>query len=130
MLKVIGIDEAVDLLRRAVEDKGPEYIDPNSSEDGCVNMNKDEDGNLCPSCIVGHVLVYAGVDMEFLFKYNGEAADTCLLVNEYVEGFDITKEAVAVLRVAQQHQDSGKTWRDAVNHARHIADILKGTYEQ
>jgi|SRR5690242_2954032 len=133
---VIDLEQALELLRDARDERGFEYVDPGSGEGmGCYNVTKeykDDEGNelpepvLCPSCIAGTVFSYAGVPLEFLYKHNGTVNSTVVAIQgELEEEFEVTPEAAAVLRVAQREQDSGKSWGVAVDAAQDIAAAFR-----
>lgn len=135
---VLDMDEALELLAKARDERGSNYVDPGATDAlGCYNVVKkyeDEDGVkfeepvLCPSCIAGTVFAYAGVDLDLLYQYNGTVNSTARAINEYDDGesYHVTPEAAAVLRAAQREQDSGKTWGDAVEAAYDIGNALRG----
>jgi hypothetical protein len=135
---VLDMDDALELLIRAREERGWDYVDPGSADSlGCYNVKKvyeDEDGVkfdepvLSPSCIAGTVLAYAGIDLELLYKYNGTVNSTVRAINEYDDGesYYVTPNAAAVLRVAQREQDNGKEWGVAVEAAYDIGNALRG----
>lgn len=135
---VVDMDQALDLLTRARDERGFDYVDPGSSDSlGCYNVTKvyeDEDGVkfdqpvLCPSCIAGTALAYAGIDLELLYNYNGTVNSTVRGINSYDDGesYYVTPKAAAVLRVAQREQDNGKEWGVAVEAAYDIGNALRG----
>jgi len=97
-------DEALNLLRRVVAEKGPEtngtngvYFDQERDSDGYLKPNKTK-----PHCIVGHVGVASGVQ-ELIDTL---AADNTVRIR-YVGniGNFIDPDAVAVLEAAQDVQD-------------------------
>lgn len=97
------------LLARAVAEKGPDYVDPNAG-DGCVYYNDD----LTPACIVGHVIEYWRED------HGTEIPDTVLENRGLGVGSDLLNEigwsrmAIHGLTAAQNMQDDGRTWGDAL----------------
>lgn len=98
-------EEARALLARAVEEKGADYVYP-EFETGCSYL--DGEGN--PSCLVGFVLTYAGVS-GFEIE-NCEGTQAAEVVGSI---FPDTEDRVrAALRAAQQVQDNGGTWAEAV----------------
>lgn len=97
----ITMEEAVSLLKRAVEEKGEDHIAPRVYFDWASGK---------PVCIVGQILHYLGVEavpLETGSAYGAIRAtfpDTSSLVK-------------AVLYEAQVEQDSGRTWGTAVKRA-------------
>jgi hypothetical protein len=123
---IIDMDRARELLDRAVQEKGGDYVDPDSGPNtGCVNVKRDENGELCPSCIVGHVFFYAGVSLQFLSDYCGDVSVLSKAVNEHDEGVKVTRDAAIILKVAQMHQDGGGTWLSAVDRAEGMYCMLQ-----
>lgn len=98
-------DEAVALLDRAVAEQG---------EDHRADDQYFKGGQ--PHCIIGHVLAYKGLDVNTPeyggeFPYEGrEVQDLKLL---YCDGR--TRE---LLLRAQEYQDQGRYWGDAVREAK------------
>jgi hypothetical protein len=101
-----------DLIEGAVALKGEDYVYPRreTSEDeiGWGGCDYIRDGQ--PSCIVGHVLVAAGVDPTALSLEEGQSAwtVTARLLPEW--GTDIQR----ALDSAQSAQDQGMTWGEAL----------------
>lgn len=138
MSRIFGKEDVLAMLERAVEAKGADYVDPGSIETyGSCEYAK----NGAPSCIVGHVFDYLGLDVTKL--ENGIVQDEVLVERFYVSpderlDFDtyrfdpsfyrgakleepeveFTKEAVTLLGYAQAQQDVGKTWGEAVKFAK------------
>ncbi len=123
----IDADRAIQLLHEARNSKGYDYVDQNSQCGGCRNTEWDRDeSKYVPSCIVGHVLVAAGVPVDTLSDFNGSITTTRVgLTNELgPDAFEITKEATVVLVTAQRAQDEGKSWGSAVDYADDVFAIL------
>lgn len=133
MTKTIGKDEAVELIRHAVELKGEGYVDPGSTYGGCDYVTRGG----APLCIVGHALVELGVPTEALIK---APEIDCLIALPYdsegeptgwpgrikylfdgavleVEDVEFTPEAVRAFEAAQLAQDGGETWGTALTEA-------------
>lgn len=103
----LDYNEALELLGRAVQEKGAEYFyeigDTHSC--GCVYFRDNK-----PACIVGHVLAYKGVKPEDLRPEENEANVSALGIGE-------DYRATALLDWAQAYQDRGVTWGEAVAKA-------------
>lgn len=131
MTTVVDEAKAIELLERAVEEKGSDYVDPRSSTTGCEYA--DEKGQ--PLCIVGHVLSYLGVDLRpvvFESAYGGPEerlwGDDFSAAELYgssekapLGDIEFTSEATYVLSEAQNYQDSGKSWGEALGAAQGAA---------
>jgi len=119
MTRVIDAPEALELLERAMQAKGEDYVDPNAvMGEGCEYG--DEFGH--PSCIVGHVFSYLGVDVTTVSRGSVRAVvEQVGIIGHSGElipdtpGF--TYNALTVLDRAQSIQDGGGTWGDAVASA-------------
>lgn len=109
----IEFDEAIALLKRAVEEKGADYqylAPPASPEKGtngtCVYFY---DGK--PSCIVGHVLAYKGMTAEEIGDNNAGSGVYSLSQLGIIEVDEVTREFLVQV---QQEQDLGVTWGDSL----------------
>lgn len=89
------------------------------NSDGCLYLQKDKDGNDCPSCLVGHVLARWGLPLDLLSRWNGLTAYSLAQEMRHDNGvaFEILDEAVELLVVAQESQDSGEPWGTALAKA-------------
>lgn len=137
---VIDGQQAIDLMRRAVAEKGVDftYVQPDPSK-ACVYVDTRVDPAVAtppPSCLVGHALVYAGVDPVLLWaadqgigEYEDEEyGETCKTddtsigssgFNEYLNqhGVTLTFEARRIFDQAQHIQDNGSPWGYALECA-------------
>jgi len=137
----------LDLLERAVNEKGADYIDPNASDGLGSCAYADMEGN--PLCIVGHVLSYAGmeltpgvlVDPQEAGMYYDEDYDKERLANYafgtgrgvgmlYANDDDVILPAtdwdvIDILAVAQKVQDNGKSWGAALAEAKKKAGVTQ-----
>lgn len=105
-------EQALEGLERAVAEKGEDYIDPrvdapDGDEGECMNWNPDG----TPSCIVGHILSYHGGTKDSI----GEGTVLRLRDNKKLKA---DRLAYDLLAAAQDYQDRGMTWRDAVDIAK------------
>lgn len=107
-----------DLLQQAVEAKGAGYVYPRSLdfETRCLYVENGE-----PSCIVGHVLVAAGLPVEMVAEldtFNGNGwgggVGAGRLAQRPFARYNISLPAASILGAAQAEQDGGSTWGDAV----------------
>lgn len=116
MTITITADEARELLTRAVEEKGADYIYPRvNNPDGCLYF----EGN-APSCIVGHVLAYKGMEP---FEDEGELNASTVHSLRHHMLFEVDNDRTfEALRAAQTWQDSGETWGDTLRVALDVLD--------
>lgn len=70
-----------------------------------------------PSCLVGHVLHRAGVDAATLNRLDMLGVSASALADY---GIQADVGAQRILGVAQQVQDSGKPWGEALRRAREV----------
>lgn len=108
---------AQSLLRRAVEEKGDSYVYSFAGQSApnceCVYAEEVLDDNgkcqYIPSCIVGHVLYYLGVDLDKAASQGGNVLNA-------LEGLELDgiltydHDAMVYLSIAQAAQDSGSPW--------------------
>lgn len=120
MSKPLTYEEAVTLLDKAVEDKGADYVYPRHEGEegseaaeagGC--MYREDDGS--PSCIVGHVIAYAGGDLRRVPEGLGAGHAVKLA------GLSVDETTETLLIRAQMAQDSGASWGMAVGRAKRLA---------
>lgn len=105
----ITLDEAKELLERAVKEKGGGH---RFTKPDCVYF----DPKGCPACLIGYVLHYKGVTLDDLYrsKVNSDANVDTLVYSGVIRA-DL--ETLALLKIAQSEQDDGMTWRGAVDEA-------------
>jgi hypothetical protein len=123
----ITLDEAKELLARAVKEKGENYVyEPltNMGRSQCAYFNP-EDG--CPSCMVGYVLSYKGVTYEALDATGSVVTEVQDLVEE--GHLKVDNETLALLTVAQVEQDQGQTWSRALEEALETYEESAEAYE-
>lgn len=78
----------------------------------CTNTERDEDGKIVPSCIVGKFFVRTlGIPAEELPEYGASHA----LVQKYSDRFEFTTEAQFALRAGQALQDLRVPWSVVAN---------------
>lgn len=121
----ITYNDALVLLARAVEEKGADYVYDSGEEVDCVYFKKDESEQWQPSCIVGHVLAYRGVEADTLVGLDINDDSTYSLVQKKI--IDVDHKTDVLLGEAQKHQDLGIPWGVAVEKARAAADSVDTT---
>lgn len=104
-------DEAVALLDRAVAEQGAEHTA------GGIYF---EEGR--PHCIVGHVLAYKGLDINS-DEYEGEFPYENTEVQE-IPTLVADEKTMKLLATAQECQDTGGYWGDAVQEAKRVTEDL------
>lgn len=118
MISITDPHETMSALDRAVNVKGSSYVYKrlDSWNAGCSNTEVDpETGERVPSCIVGHVLadLLGGVELipaEGAFRSTFETME--------FDGVTFDPVSKVILGVAQQIQDSERTWGEALRAAR------------
>jgi hypothetical protein len=110
----ISYDEALELLDRAVAERGEDYV----YDGACEYFQCDADNQ--PGCIVGHVLAYKGMDPELLDKL-GLNSTKLAYVADKSEVLKLDIKTKVLLDEVQNRQDTGIPWGKAVSTSR--ADI-------
>lgn len=114
---IIDKPKAIELLERAVAEKGADYVDPGSQfgRGGCRYVRDDACG-----CIVGHAYFYAGATIDELKEMDANPDDPGVDSLAWAEELPIetADEAVRAFSVAQVAQDRGKTWGEALEAAK------------
>jgi hypothetical protein len=111
----ITLDEAKELLARAVKEKGENFVYTpltNAGRSQCAYFNPED---RCPSCMVGYVLSYKGVTYEALDATGSVVTEVQDLVEE--GHLRVDNETLALLTVAQVEQDQGQTWGRSLEEA-------------
>ncbi len=113
---MLTYEKALELLMRAVEEKGEDYCYEEPSEfDSCIYFEHDAS----PSCIVGHVLHYLGFEPSehWMAAYNVDQHVPCILGTfGYLTG-GLTAAACLLLVAAQGYQDQAYPWGECVLRA-------------
>lgn len=110
------IDErrALELLIDVVDQAGDDFVYEKvklaSGNDGCRYVM---DGK--PSCLVGHALVRAGCEISILEDLDSPGVSAVDLRSHLTW---VTDGASEVFFAAQQVQDDGRTWGDAIGAAK------------
>lgn len=102
MLDDPTVEQVRELLVRAVEEKGPDYVYPGAAVGQCRYLDRETRE---PSCIVGHVLTWAGV--EIFPEHEGTSAWG-------VAPSSWDGDLRVALLEAQVVQDGGKSWGEAL----------------
>lgn len=124
MPDALTYDDALALLRRAVEEKGADHVyrkrGPQLDDDGgfvsgsgCMYF--DPEDHYVPACIIGHVFSYLGLGYHDLPHGCNNLAITGLINDR---GMLVTDEYAQLLfEYAQDLQDLGRPWGQAVTEA-------------
>jgi hypothetical protein len=108
------------LLVKAIEEKGEDYTYPldlsrvrsDGERDPYAYVERSDDGALLSSCIVGHALVYDGANYNKIASIEGKVARLAVPV----VAPDLPSVVVAGLASAQEAQDAGQPWGEALDH--------------
>lgn len=114
----ITAERALELLREVVAEYGEDYVyvnpqgqragddDDNGDQASCWYVHGDK-----PGCIAGHVYHRAGLSLETLKLMENNGASH--------PGFRqrVTGEGPTILSIAQDRQDKGETWGQALRAA-------------
>ncbi|WP_037355444.1 hypothetical protein [Amycolatopsis orientalis] len=117
--------KALELLERAVKEKGADYLYPRTYTAGLPVCAYERNGK--PSCLVGTALSYTGVTVEQLREMDaaGYASFARLYMDDRLP-VELTDDAVDVFQAAQTAQDIGDIWGTALEKAREeAAEIAK-----
>lgn len=108
----LDVDEAIALLNRAVQEKGEDYVYP---ETRCVYFMDEE-----PGCIIGHVLSYKGVSKSDLGFYN---LSPVMHLDVAADG-----DTLFLLKEVQRLQDTHFKWGEAVEHAKRRLELMRNQW--
>lgn len=117
---IIDKAKAIELLERAVAEKGADYVDP-QAKNVCAYVNDD---GVTPSCIIGHAYFYAGATIAQLDEMDRQGSIEGIVEHAGGEGVlpvETTPEAIAAFMAAQDRQDAGNTWGCALQAAKAVA---------
>jgi hypothetical protein len=115
--KRLTYNRAVELLERAVQEKGADYAMPkNEDGGGVVGCVYFDEKTKKPSCLVGHALAYDGFTYEDL-GVNNRRAISCVGPELYDRLADRTRR---LLVHVQDDQDNGATWGSALEFAKEV----------
>ncbi|MGV9364498.1 hypothetical protein [Amycolatopsis sp. NPDC003731] len=120
-MDTIDAAKAVELIELAVEQNGADYVDPNSDgPNGCFYVS----GGEC-SCIVGTAYGLAGATVEQVLRMDDMYGGPIEYMPDDVLPIDTAPGAIAVFAAAQEAQDNGKTWGEALAAARKVAGVAE-----
>lgn len=108
----LSYDRAVELLGRAVTEKGADYV----YEDAVNCAYFGEHGE--PRCIVGHVLHYVGVEPFDPDDVHNITSFGVLMEEGVVSPVTADERAINLLVTAQVHQDRQVPWGESVENAK------------
>ena len=105
-LPPIDRDTALRLLEKQVQLAGAEYQYPG---DVCYYML-----NGAPDCLVGRALADYGVPLDVLQSWDHPTQTIEMLWGGYAANEWLTEESAVIFIAAQDSQDGGNTWGDAL----------------
>jgi len=113
MSKFIDLPKAVSMVLKAIADKpeGYRYRDNPYFIGSCLNVHRVSPGEFVPGCLVGTVVVNAGVDPAIIGTNGYESSSSSALLDAF--DFEVTSAAWEYFNFAQGRQDSGSTWSRA-----------------
>lgn len=101
---MLSFTEAMHL---AVEESGPDFVYNSTADDGCTYTR-----NGAPDCLVGHAFAIMGIGINEIqlldFDPAGEAAEAMVRLGVGTEAERFAAD------IAQQKQDLGDTWGEAL----------------
>lgn len=112
----ISDERIIELMHEVVEGK-EDFVYRPTSGDGCMYLRYGEHGVPTGegSCLVGQVLIKAGVPVEALALHEGNGAHAILEGGEGNHQVAVVSETARhALAAAQEKQDSRWTWGDAL----------------
>lgn len=121
----LTFEKTVQLLREAVAERGEDFVyEPDDVEEGCTYVHRGDDDSLCPGCLVGDVLIRAGVPAETFIDLDINKETGAWLALEKLKAaglIDYDRATEVTLHRAQLEQDEKQTWGDAME-----IGIIKG----
>jgi hypothetical protein len=115
----IDLPKAVELVLACIAEKpeGFKYQDYDRCEGSCVNLfvERDEDGDLSftPACLVGSVIVKAGINPRVMWWRDAARGALHSVLVALGNLLTVTASAEDYLRTIQTRQDRGSTWAQA-----------------
>lgn len=143
MTDVKTAKDAIEALRTVVAGR-EDFVYPGSANQRCYNFQLPELSNdgypvqgwhpehvdvMVPSCVVGHVLNLWGLDRKYWIRVEGGMEGTSEALEDIAyEGDDsqfvLSVGARGVLLKAQEAQDDGTPWGDALGDAERFYECL------
>lgn len=124
MTIVIDLDRAVELLEAEVAEAGADFIYEKDKRDRgdypvCRYVKND-----APSCLVAKALFRAGVPMEVLtgLDFQAEGLSTPIADAVFSDDIELSDDARMAFRKAQDAQDNGDSWGEALISAKLAQD--------
>lgn len=107
-------DEALTALNSIVEEKGQDYVYPESekNENGSCHYRTDHGEGTEPSCIIANLIVKVGGDLSRVTEYQHAG----MALRE--AGITVSTATEETLVQVQSYQDNGARWSEAVSMAR------------
>jgi hypothetical protein len=125
----LSLDEAKELLARAVQERGEDYTYKMLTIDDSALCAYFDPATKAPSCIVGQVLAYKGVTFDDMSSQdkNVYASAGTLIDTKFVKADNETR---ALLEIVQSEQDAGMPWGRAVEEALETYEEAAERYEE
>lgn len=119
-MEIITEQRAIDLLRQVVATKGADITVPSS---GCVYFLNGQ-----PSCLIGHAMALVGIskddltvtDEGFTMEFNESPLGPIITPLAESGVLSLHTKAEAVWQAAQDAQDAGRTWGQALAAAEEV----------
>lgn len=119
MTLIIDEGMALDLLKAAVVERGPDYVyEVIDSSDRCLYWHQEKNE---PGCIVGLVLFNKGVTPDSLIDVDNEVATAARHLSSYKlmtatgETVWLSEKALDLFSRVQRFQDTGSPWGEALS---------------
>lgn len=122
-MEKITIEEARQLLAKAVDTQGRDFVYNPGGKGSCYNMPHNRDGHECKyaedhpcvitGCLVGTAMSLSG-RIENMEDYRAGSVD--------VFAAHLSHSALLYLLIAQERQDLGRTWGEAFDAAEAAVD--------
>jgi hypothetical protein len=113
--------DVIEWLRKAVAEKGPDYVYRDSGDDGGACMYYSESSHQ-PRCLVGVALHKAGlIDYGLVTSRRVNEGVGIIRLAAYLN-LPLSSGALSVLSIAQDEQDGGSTWGNALQRAEGLAE--------
>lgn len=105
--------QVMEALAAAVAEKGDDYVYPKKPHEQCQYVHDKGTTAESAGCIAGNVLHRLGIPLSTLAKHEGDGVYS-LPVEDV---FSASEAALSALGEAQDKQDEGKTWGEALGAA-------------